>query len=741
MAKRIAIIAVVWTLFVATTAMAQTTIASYTPTAAPGSVVWLGAGIQRTQSFTHTGGAIGNVTFRTGNHVSMFPAYPVTISLRSTATGADLASYTFSTLNANALHTAPLNVTLSAGTYFIVWTPNAGSSTSQYGLMAFESATYSGGTAGYIQSGAYVNNIGRDNWFAVYGETATATPTASPTPTPSPSPTPTIAPTSTPNTPPVPFCNVFDFSVSNGGWSSLDGLGNYVTGTGWGSGSTTYPDYIGIEIDMANYATITDFAVTIDTPLLTAGGLGRIYGGLGVTYWDVFAWRGDPPPSLTWSLSGLDEYANYIQLATDSQEGTVIAYSGHITRVEVRGEYVNVHPFGADTCTAITPTPSPTATATPSPTIDPEFQFAWCHDFHFDEIPLSTSPQVGYAYSDYGNVFGSGFESVDSVLSYAYLHPEDVRLGKVILTLNPVKNGDLSVQQIIGNVNIFGLQLSVNQYIKSNEFYTFDTEETTNWDSWWSIGVEDIDLTQSGNQLSFLLMTDTGAQLRVSSLRLYGSANYPNDPNPFSPITDTDNCGRDPLPTPVLSPTPTIDPYLTPSATPTLLPTYTPTPSPFATRQPTITPTYRPTITPAPTMNPTEVIEWREDRDDDTYWWQFGGGVNWWGALRAIFDGARWLISGTITNVGRLTSIASGIANQWEDTPPTVIPSTPRCETNPGASQICAIFYLLEHTLFSGTAGRAILFALLAAVDIAIILRVYGYYKTSVEMIKSVTSS
>jgi hypothetical protein len=51
------------------------------------------------------------------------------------------------------------------------------------------------------------------------------------------------------------------------------------------------------------------------------------------------------------------------------------------------------------------------------------------------------------------------------------------------------------------------------------------------------------------------------------------------------------------------------------------------------------------------------------------------------------------------------------------------------------------VFYLLEHTLFSPPLGSAILLVLLGAVDVAIILRVYAYIKTAIELFKSVTGS
>lgn len=65
------------------------------------------------------------------------------------------------------------------------------------------------------------------------------------------------------------------------------------------------------------------------------------------------------------------------------------------------------------------------------------------------------------------------------------------------------------------------------------------------------------------------------------------------------------------------------------------------------------------------------------------------------------------------------------------------IPGMPRCVSAPQESDICALWYVLEHTIFKGTLGDAILTVIIVLIDIYI---VYVALKTLMTIFKKTES-
>jgi hypothetical protein len=212
--------------------------------------------------------------------------------------------------------------------------------------------------------------------------------------------------------------------------------------------------------------------------------------------------------------------------------------------------------------------------------------------------------------------------------------------------------------------------------------------------------------------------------------------------------------------TPTDTPSPTYTPSRTrtpnPFATPTLTPynahvtpgTPAPSPTPTNTRLPiNVPPTYTapplgtlppppPTATPFPTLtytasttpmmlattgtpviitvvpNETSVPLPGDDHPGGL------GGLG--GALLSLVTNA-WQQS--IRYLREMSGRATGIVDAWRVAATRAIPGMPQCASNRLASELCAIYYILTYTLFSGTLGSLILPAALLVIDLRIVLK------------------
>jgi hypothetical protein len=69
----------------------------------------------------------------------------------------------------------------------------------------------------------------------------------------------------------------------------------------------------------------------------------------------------------------------------------------------------------------------------------------------------------------------------------------------------------------------------------------------------------------------------------------------------------------------------------------------------------------------------------------------------------------------------QLITLMQAILAAWYSTFPTPIPGLPYCVTAPMDSDACAIFYLLDNTIFSGVVGAAIMLIMLVIIDLGTI--------------------
>lgn len=79
------------------------------------------------------------------------------------------------------------------------------------------------------------------------------------------------------------------------------------------------------------------------------------------------------------------------------------------------------------------------------------------------------------------------------------------------------------------------------------------------------------------------------------------------------------------------------------------------------------------------------------------------------------------------------------IINTWLYAPAIPIPGMPNCASNPTSQDICAIYYVMEHTILSGTAGWMIIPTAVVIIDVAagilvfeIVKRMIGYISRTI---------
>jgi hypothetical protein len=188
--------------------------------------------------------------------------------------------------------------------------------------------------------------------------------------------------------------------------------------------------------------------------------------------------------------------------------------------------------------------------------------------------------------------------------------------------------------------------------------------------------------------------------------------------------------------------TPSVSP--TPTATPTLLtltPTAsrTPTRTPFPSVQP---PTIAPTRTPNPTVAPTlftpppggtaTFAPTTTALAPPTISFPGSGsipGVPGTGDLGGVIRLGEGVI-GVVSNLWSRSSVwatsavnaAGRIFTAWNTSTPSAPPMMPSCKTTPLASELCAIWYILQNTLFSGPIGSLLIPTGVIVVDLFTIL-------------------
>lgn len=73
--------------------------------------------------------------------------------------------------------------------------------------------------------------------------------------------------------------------------------------------------------------------------------------------------------------------------------------------------------------------------------------------------------------------------------------------------------------------------------------------------------------------------------------------------------------------------------------------------------------------------------------------------------------------------LGQISATATGLFNAWFYAQPKPIAGLPNCEANPTLSQLCAIWWVLDNTIFAGTVGGLIIPLGVIVIDLVIVMR------------------
>ena len=128
-------------------------------------------------------------------------------------------------------------------------------------------------------------------------------------------------------------------------------------------------------------------------------------------------------------------------------------------------------------------------------------------------------------------------------------------------------------------------------------------------------------------------------------------------------------------------------------------------------------------------------------------------GVGGGGGTGGLFDQLAQLIGaiiGLIINAVQLAlkfiesiiPLFNNIVTQWNNATITPIPGTslPHCATDPLANQVCAIYWLLTYTLFSGQIGVLLIPAGQAAVWLVTIFTIIKQARNILDKLKEIIS-
>lgn len=537
----------------------------------------------------------------------------------------------------------------------------------------------------------------------------------------------------------------FDFEASGQGFYTI-GPGAYQSGSGWQPGLESGGRHLDMALQMPGTLQIgrVDYEIFSfpgasnavlffvgDTPETAQylGGASNITGS------------GIVSRTINGSASGNKLYVYSDNMYTAGGGG---GPSYIVKSITIYGTGVNPYTGEYVSCDPVTPTPLPSTcllpgqpTPTQAATNDPNWTYTV--DFEEDE-PTS----VGWAFSTFipGNPQGTwtsgvGVQAVDG-------------------------------RTFTGSPNLYSRKLQVSYAFPASatitsvtaEFdYTLGTFESSAY--WYFIGYGSLTAQPtSGSTNGANTKTLSGTQSGVTSLSVSVRSSHKNDTSlngaatlrtvtvtgtGYNPFTGETGSTPTPLPsctsTPAWTPTGTI----VPSATPTPF-TLTPTPSRTPTRTPIplILPTLASTSTPRPAtgtpnpLTPTATVINLEPSATTTFAlpgsgsgagqpnpFESAGDIRYMGESVIAYGSNAWRKS--TGWVQGFSSTASGLINAWGTTPAVMPPGLPQCVTDPLISQLCAIWWILENTLFSGTLGGIIIDPI--AVSIVYMLAVFQFIK------------
>jgi hypothetical protein len=73
------------------------------------------------------------------------------------------------------------------------------------------------------------------------------------------------------------------------------------------------------------------------------------------------------------------------------------------------------------------------------------------------------------------------------------------------------------------------------------------------------------------------------------------------------------------------------------------------------------------------------------------------------GALTGFIEAGYSIIDYLLAVMNDARNLIASILTLWNDTEPAALPFVPTCSTNPQSSGMCVAFWMMEHTIFSGT--------------------------------------
>lgn len=89
--------------------------------------------------------------------------------------------------------------------------------------------------------------------------------------------------------------------------------------------------------------------------------------------------------------------------------------------------------------------------------------------------------------------------------------------------------------------------------------------------------------------------------------------------------------------------------------------------------------------------------------------------------------------------LGDFVSRAQGLIFAWQNSPAVEVPGLPRCKTAPTLSEVCAIYYILTYTIFSGTIGSLIMPLAVIVIDLILIIAFIRFARSILRRIGEVT--
>ncbi len=89
------------------------------------------------------------------------------------------------------------------------------------------------------------------------------------------------------------------------------------------------------------------------------------------------------------------------------------------------------------------------------------------------------------------------------------------------------------------------------------------------------------------------------------------------------------------------------------------------------------------------------------------------------GLVIAIIINLLFLLGGWIS---QFTARAEGIITAWMTAAPQPIPSLPQCVSSPSTSDVCAFYYVAQHTFLSGTIGQLLVPVAVIIMDLIIVM-------------------